>query len=155
MEAVQEWNRQIERFEIKGSRGGVRARAGDILLARITPCLENGKTAQVPDSVERCGGSTEFIVLRAKPGISPDFVYWMATAPRVRKSAIGLMHGSTGRQRLAAPDFARLNVAVASQEKVNQAVESLNQIEKVYWDLLQRINEIKSFKKSFLALVLN
>lgn len=70
MEAVDPWTQRIDlsRIEKKSLRGGVRAQGGDILMARITPCLENGKIAQVPVSVNKCGGSTEFIVFRAKDG---------------------------------------------------------------------------------------
>lgn len=151
MEAVDEWNRTISRFEERNGRGGVRARSGDVLMARITPCLENGKTAQVPNSIERCGGSTEFIVLRAKEGISSDLVFWVSTAPSIRHKAIGLMHGSTGRQRLAANDFARLRISLAPRGEAIAAVELLNKIEEEHELILSRIEQIRRLKSSFLS----
>ena len=72
-------------------------------MARITPCLENGKTAYVDVLKENeVGfGSTEFIVMRAIPGVSdPQFVYYLATSPAFRNVAIKSMVGSSGRQRV-------------------------------------------------------
>ncbi len=67
MAAVKEWQRDIHLAnvtprEFKGS--GARFEAGDILLARITPCFENGKTAVAPPIQGAGHGSTEFIVVR-------------------------------------------------------------------------------------------
>ena len=72
-------------------------------MARITPCLENGKTAFVDilGEDEVAFGSTEFIVMRAKEGISdPQFIYYLATSPSFRNIAIKSMVGSSGRQRV-------------------------------------------------------
>lgn len=80
---------------------GMRFRNGDALLARITPCLENGKAAFVdflPD--EQVGwGSTEFFVLRAKDGVPPPFCYLLVRLPEFRAVAIASMTGTSGRQR--------------------------------------------------------
>ena len=82
---------------------GSRFRNGDTLLARITPCLENGKTAWVSGLAddEVGHGSTEFIVLSAKDGVTdPRFVYYLARHPKFRSYAIGQMTGTSGRQRV-------------------------------------------------------
>ena len=83
--------------------GGARFRNGDTLLARITPSLENGKTAWVaglPEGVVG-HGSTEFIVLSGKePATDPLFVYYLARSPFFRNYAIGHMTGTSGRQRV-------------------------------------------------------
>lgn len=76
---------------------------GDTIMARITPCLENGKTAFVDmlEDGEIAFGSTEFIVMRAKESISdPQFIYYLATSPMFRNIAIKSMVGSSGRQRV-------------------------------------------------------
>lgn len=83
--------------------GGAKFKNGDTLLARITPCLENGKTAQVNelDEGEVGFGSTEYIVLRAKEGKSDkDFIYYLSISPNFRSIAIKSMVGSSGRQRV-------------------------------------------------------
>jgi type I restriction enzyme S subunit len=86
---------------------GSRFQNGDTLFARITPCLENGKTAFVDflEDHEAGFGSTEFIVLRAKQGISPQFVYCCTRDENFRAHAIKSMVGSSGRQRVRSDCF--------------------------------------------------
>ena len=80
---------------------------GDTLLARITPCLENGKTGFVDflDTDEVGWGSTEYIVLRPKPPLPDEFGYYLARSDDLRIFAIHNMTGSTGRQRVPASCF--------------------------------------------------
>jgi type I restriction enzyme S subunit len=81
---------------------GTRFRNGDTLLARITPCLENGKTAFVQSLPgDRVGwGSTEFIVLRARSPVPMAWTYLLARDPTFRAHAIQSMTGTSGRQRV-------------------------------------------------------
>ena len=91
--------------------GGSRFRNDDTLLARITPSLENGKTAWVSGLLDGTTGhgSTEFIVMSARDGLTdPKFVYYLARSPDFRNYAIGQMTGTSGRQRVpsdAVEDF--------------------------------------------------
>ena len=82
--------------------GGSKFQNNDTLLARITPCLENGKTAFVDilEKGEIAAGSTEFIVMRAKKNISPYWVYCLARDDNFRSYAISSMVGSSGRERV-------------------------------------------------------
>lgn len=82
--------------------GGAKFRNGDTLLARITPCLENGKTALVSGLGEgECAfGSTEFIVLGAKNEDDQRFLYYLARSEEFRAYAIARMEGTSGRQRV-------------------------------------------------------
>ncbi len=82
--------------------GGSKFQNQDTLLARITPCLENGKTAFVDilGKNEIAAGSTEFIVMRAKNMISPYWVYCLARDEKFRSYAISSMVGSSGRERV-------------------------------------------------------
>lgn len=82
------------------SNAGSKFQNGDTLFARITPCLENGKTAYVMgiDSDEGAVGSTEFIVMRGKK-INSYMVYLLARTNEFREMAIKTMTGSDGRQR--------------------------------------------------------
>lgn len=103
MEKLRPFCRDIEEFEVAKYSGGAKFRNGDTLLARITPCLENGKTAQVRflNDGEVGFGSTEYIVLRAKEGVSDsDYIYYLSTSPKFREIAIQSMVGSSGRQRV-------------------------------------------------------
>lgn len=81
---------------------GMRFRNGDALLARITPCLENGKSAFVdflPDEQTIGWGSTEFYVLRSRKGVPAHFAYLLVRHPEFRAAAIASMTGTSGRQR--------------------------------------------------------
>ena len=82
-------------------KSGTRFRNGDTLLARITPCLENGKTAFIQSLQDgQIGwGSTEFIVMRAIPPVPPAYTYLLARDLEFRAHAIQSMTGTSGRQR--------------------------------------------------------
>ena len=83
---------------------GMRFMNGDTLVARITPCLENGKTAYVDflKDGETGWGSTEYIVLKPIPPLPDEFVYYLARSTRFREFAIQNMIGTSGRQRVPA-----------------------------------------------------
>lgn len=103
MDKLQPFTKKIPATEQAEFAGGSKFCNDDTIMARITPCLENGKTAFVDVLAEgEVGfGSTEFIVMRARPGISdPQFVYYLATSPAFRNIAIKSMVGSSGRQRV-------------------------------------------------------
>lgn len=105
MAAVGEWERLPKAFGAKPFSGGCRFQDGDALLARITPCLENGKAAQVEGLGEGvvAHGSTEFLVLAARPGRGDgSFIYYLTRDPAFRAYAIRHMNGSSGRQRVSA-----------------------------------------------------
>ena len=82
--------------------GGAKFKNGDTLLARITPCLENGKTALVSclNNQEFAFGSTEFIVLGPKCADDSLFLYYLARSDDFRSYAIARMEGTSGRQRV-------------------------------------------------------
>jgi type I restriction enzyme S subunit len=97
---------------------GMRFRNGDTLLARITPCLENGKTAFVqclPDNAVGWG-STEFIVMRPRHPVPKEFGYLLARDKAFRAQAIRSMTGTSGRQRVQADSVAAFPVAIPSNE---------------------------------------
>ncbi|WP_270659530.1 restriction endonuclease subunit S [Paraclostridium bifermentans] len=95
-------NMLINDYAKRPFTGGSKFENMDTLLARITPCLENGKTAfvNILDNNEIGAGSTEFIVMRAKETISPYWVYCLARDNDFREYAISSMIGSSGRQRV-------------------------------------------------------
>lgn len=104
MDALPEHARQVARIERREFVGsGAKFRNRDTLLARITPCLENGKTAFVTGLVEDevAHGSTEYIVISGKDRVSDDlFAYYFARLPSFRSHAIASMEGTSGRQRV-------------------------------------------------------
>lgn len=94
---------------------------GDTLLARITPCLENGKTAYVDFLEEnQIGwGSTEFIVMRPKNQIHPFFAYVVARNQDFRDYAESCMQGSSGRQRVDIENLKSFELAIPSPDVIS------------------------------------
>lgn len=103
----------IEDWEKGKRKGGTRFANGDTLLARITPCLENRKTAFVDFLADgEIGiGSTEFIVLRSREGLPLGLSYFMAISSKFRDFAIQNMVGTSGRQRVSAQDVSRYMIS--------------------------------------------
>lgn len=129
MSDVEEWGVWARPSGPRGSRGGVRATGGDVLMARITPCLENGKIAKVSTELPDIGGSTEFVVLRAGPLLTADYLFLWASSGETHSQAVSLMTGSTGRQRVAAKDIAALPIQVPSLAEQAQIVEVVASVE--------------------------
>ena len=95
-------SRDINSYVVEPYSGGAKFRNGDTIMARITPCLENGKHAFISflDDKEVAYGSTEYFVMRGKDGVSDNlFVYYLTHSPLFKASAIKSMVGSSGRQR--------------------------------------------------------
>lgn len=99
---------------------GSRSCYGDTLLARITPCLENGKTGfvQCLNEGEVAGGSTEFIVMRSKK-LNPYLVYFIARDPVFREYAIASMNGADGRQRVKIDRLEKLHWLLPPENIIN------------------------------------
>ena len=119
MDKLQPFCRDITEFELEPFSGGTKFRNGDTIMARITPCLENGKTAKVNilDDGEVGFGSTEYIVFRAREGVDADFVYYLISSPLVREPAIKSMVGSSGRQRVQTDVVQGITVMVPTLEE--------------------------------------
>lgn len=99
--------------------GGAKFGEGDTILARITPCLENGKIAKVKNLQNGVGfGSTEYLVFRAKKDLlDPDFLFYLAISPQIKETAIKSMIGSSGRQRARKEVIDDLMISIPSYTK--------------------------------------
>lgn len=132
MDRLKPYTRDISNAEIGMYNGGSKFKNKDIIMARITPCLENGKIAMINilDRDEVGFGSTEFIVFRAIPEISDaDFLYYLICSSYVRSAAIKSMVGSSGRQRVQVDSLQNLVVKVpdfATQKKIGQILKCLD-----------------------------
>lgn len=131
MDKLQPFCRDIPGYELEPFSGGTKFRNGDTIMARITPCLENGKTAKVAvlDDGEVGFGSTEYIVFRAKDGIDEDFIYYLVCSPLVREPAIKSMVGSSGRQRVQTDVVQNLEIMVPDyeeQKRISAILKSLD-----------------------------
>lgn len=107
-------------WEMKPYNGGMRFTNGDTIIARITPCLENGKTAFIDflgDS-EVAFGSTEYIVLASKGSYPAEFFYCLARYPAFVDYAVKNMNGSSGRQRVSADTLGKYLLPRISEEEM-------------------------------------
>ena len=133
MDKLQPFDRDIWEYEYESYSGGAKFRNGDTIMARITPCLENGKIAKVNilNDNEVGFGSTEFIVLRAIKDVSdPDYLYYLVRSPIVRDPAIKSMVGSSGRQRVQQSVLEALELPVPSydeQKKIAAILSALDE----------------------------
>ncbi len=116
----------------KFSSGGSRFAKGDTLMARITPCLENGKITRFCSSdLSNFGhGSTEFIVIRGTPNLTDnEFAYYLTRSEQVRSYAIKQMTGTSGRQRVPTDSLIRLIVSIpplSEQRSIAQILRTLD-----------------------------
>lgn len=131
MDKLQTFCRDVLSYEIETFSGGTKFRNGDTIMARITPCLENGKTAKVDilEDGEVGFGSTEYIVFRARKDVDEDYLYYLICSPLVREPAIKSMVGSSGRQRVQTDVIQNLEIAVPSlteQKKIGGVLKKLD-----------------------------
>ncbi len=108
--------------ETRTGNSGSKFQNADTLFARITPCLENGKTGYVQflsNDKAVAFGSTEFIVLRSL-SLSPEFVYLLARSSEFRDNAIKSMSGATGRQRVSEKCFDNFVIAHPDQDTLSK-----------------------------------
>ena len=132
MNILQPYCRSIPSYSLEPYTGGTKFKNGDTIMARITPCLENGKIAKVTilDEGEIGFGSTEFIVLRAKEGVTdPDFVYYLTCSSVVREPAIKSMVGSSGRQRVQTDVLQKLEVYIPPLDEQRKIAGILRNID--------------------------
>ena len=123
--------RSVNTTESKKYKGsGSRFQPGDTLMARITPCLENGKIARFASDSQPGHGSTEFIVVRGKKGVTDnDFAYYLTRSPKVRSFAVAQMTGSSGRQRVPTNSLSKLEVLLpplTEQKKIARILGTLD-----------------------------
>ena len=102
---------------------GMRYKNGDTLVARITPCLENGKTAYVDflNDGQIGWGSTEYIVLRPDPPIPTWFAYCLARSGDFRDFAVHNMSGTSGRQRVSGDAISSYKLVMPNGQEIFQS----------------------------------
>ena len=104
-------------------------RDGDVIMAKITPCMENGKAALARGLQNGLGfGSTEFHVLRSKGAVLPEYVYHFIRQESFRRVAEGEMTGSVGQKRVPASFLEQAELPLpplAEQRRIVAKVEEL------------------------------
>lgn len=112
-------------WRTKAYNGGVKFVNGDTILARITPCLENGKAGYINflEQDEVAFGSTEYIVLTSKGELPSEFFYFLARNEDFISYATAHMNGSSGRQRVSGADVGNYEVRMPSEKQVSEFKE--------------------------------
>lgn len=146
------FDKKIRDYSYRKFSGGSKFINEDTIMARITPSLENGKTAFVDilDENEIAAGSTEFIILSAKKyKIIPHYVYYLAISSEVRNEAINSMTGTSGRQRVENDIFDQIKIPLPSLNEqeiianflysIDQKIENNYQMNKTLEEIAQAI----------------
>lgn len=131
MAAIDEMHGQITGAELRRyaevAKGYTAFRDGDVLFARITPCMENGKIAVATGLQHAVGfGSTEFHVLRPKPGILGEFVHYFLRRPEFRHAAKAAFTGTAGQQRVPAEFIRGARILAPPLSEQRRIVDILN-----------------------------
>ena len=129
----------------KPYNGGVRFINGDTLIARITPCLENGKAAYINilNEGEVAFGSTEYIVFASKDDIPSCFYYFLIRNSKFVTFALQFMNGSSGRQRVSGEELASFPLMIPSKEKL----AAFNKVGKLVLEQMKESTEEIQFLK--------
>lgn len=147
MSSLPEFSPEILDWEKREFGSGQKFENGDVLMARITPCLENGKTAIVDmlEDGEVGWGSTEFVVLSPKGPISTPWIYALVRHDLVREWAIRRMTGTSGRQRFQADGFGNYRIAEPDQR-------SLEEFNSFAVPLFDRMTQLRDETKRLISL---
>lgn len=124
---------------------------GDVLVAKITPCLENGKGAHAVGLENGIGfGSTEFHVLRARSGNEPRFVFHLTQWRRFRRAAEGQMVGSAGQQRVPRAFFDEFLVNDFGADQQARIAQILDTLDTAIHETEAVIAKLKAVKQGLL-----
>ncbi|MCQ4615054.1 restriction endonuclease subunit S [Corynebacterium pseudogenitalium] len=122
MKDLPEYGLIVDRWGKRETKGGTKFRNGDVLLARITPCFENGKMAIVDflEDDEVGMGSTEYIIFRPKEDIPVAAIHAIISSPEFRGFGYKALTGTSGRQRIAADDLKEIAVPWPSESALTE-----------------------------------
>ncbi len=120
---------------------------GDVLFAKITPCMENGKGCHAQGLVNGVGlGSTEFHVLRAKPTADARFLYHWLQSDLLRLAAEAMMTGSAGQRRVPAEFFGRLPIPLLTLPEQRRIAEILDTADRAIGETEVLISKLRQMK---------
>jgi len=149
MSAVEAGTGRIDISDIREfgtvKKGYTAFREGDVLFAKITPCVENGKMAVVPAVKNALGfGSTEFHVLRPNCGISAEYIYYFVSSQRFRYDAEHNMTGAVGQRRVPMQYLANHQIALPPTD---EQVRIVAKLEKLFSELEKGIKSLKAARE--------
>ena len=137
------------------AKGFTSFKDGDVLVAKITPCFENGKGALVHGLTNGVGfGSTEFHVLRAKENTSPEFIYYLTRTKELRVRGENNMQGSAGHRRVTADYFNAYKVLTPPLPEQRKIAKILSTWDKAISTTERLIDNSKQQKKALMQQLL-
>lgn len=126
----------------KVKKGYTKFKNGDVLFAKITPCMENGKVCIVDNLIQDIGfGSTEFHILRCLNNIIPKYVYYVVIQQCFRKKAKKNMVGAVGQQRVPADFMKNFDILLPSLLEQQQIVAEIEKRFLVADELEKAVND--------------
>lgn len=148
------YNEELIQYE-KVKKGYTKFQNQDVLFAKITPCMENGKTCIVNNLQFGVGfGSTEFHVLRSLGKILPEFIFYFMVQKSFRKQAQNVMTGAVGQRRVPADYLKNIKINLPTLEEQKQIVEEIKKrfavADEVEKAVEQNIEKAKQLKQSIL-----
>ncbi|BCB95421.1 hypothetical protein JZK55_03430 [Dissulfurispira thermophila] len=150
MSLIPEENLFISQFEKRKAyeiRSGIVVYENDLLIAKITPCFENGKQGIVKGLVNGWGyATTEVIPIRVNDKINLKYIAYYFKHPKIRNFLAGKMEGSTGRQRLPKSQIENLKIALpplAEQRKIAAILSTVQKAIETEGKLIERTKELK------------
>ena len=157
MESVTE-NGQIVDIKLRKwsqvNAGFTRFASNDILIAKITPCFENGKGTIVPMGSSVWTGSTEFHVLRAKHGVCPKWIYWHTRAREFRQKGAGSMTGSAGQQRVPSSFVENFPIKQIEHEEQVRMANALDAVDCALIHEREMLVKLRATKESLMNVLL-
>ncbi len=145
------WTGRQTRKQREVSVGYTAFQEGDVLFAKITPCMENGKGCHAVGLVNGVGyGSSEFHVLRAKPGTNDRFLYFWSITDEVRRKAEAFMIGSAGQQRVQASFFNHFRIPRLQEDEQAVVARILDAADEAIAKTEALIAKLKAIKQGLL-----
>jgi type I restriction enzyme S subunit len=142
-----EWTGRQVRSLRSVSSGFTSFSDNDVLVAKITPCFENGKGTHVKNLVNGAGfGSTEFHVLRAYPGVSPRFIHHVSQSTQLRRAGEAHMVGSAGQKRVPREFFDVFKVPDFSHDeqiKISHVLDTLDTTIRQTEAIIEKLKQVK------------
>lgn len=145
----------VRRFnEVK--KGYTIFREGDVLFAKITPCMENGKMAVARGLRNGVGcGSTEFHVLRPRPGVDPHYIYYFVSSGQFRARAAHHMTGAVGQKRARGASRKQCEIPLPDLEGQRRIVADIEKQFSRLDDAMADLRRVNANLKRYKATVLS
>jgi type I restriction enzyme, S subunit len=153
MDLIPEDDLELKAWELRSPgdiRSGVFFCDGDVLFAKITPCLENGKQAVARGIANGWGFATTEVFPLHPTGIEGDYLALYLKLPKVRSFLTGRMEGTTGRQRLPRPVIESLDIPLPPAEEQREIASALRAILQAKEATEKVISATREFKRSLM-----